>query len=371
MRPEYDFLFVGAGLTNCVLAHRALNELGAKCLIVDKRGEIGGNCATKRILGITVHEYGAHIFHTSDENVWKFVNRFSKFKPYVNSPLARFDGSHVYNLPFNLHTFMQLWPNEVTDSESAKRKLESERVKIAAPKNLEEQALALVGRTIYEKLIRGYTEKQWGRPCSELPPEIIKRIPVRFEYDDNYFTDKYQGIPFDGYSKMMERMTEGADFLFNFDFSTSRNRHLVEGMCKKIYHSGAIDEFYNYRYGPLGYRSLRFDREIHPVESWQKVAVQNHTNSNVPWTRTIEHKKFLDETNSHTVVDTEYPEAYIPGKNEPMYPISTSGCLEIYGKYVSIVNEKVKFAGRLGTYKYMDMDDCVKAALSERMEMPE
>ena len=361
---EYDFLLVGAGLTNAVIANR-LKERGFKCLVVEKRDHIGGNCATYVENGVTVHRYGAHIFHTSDEEVWGFVNRFAEFKPFVNSPIAVY-GTEEYHLPFNMNTFCEMWP-DVKTPEQAKARIASQRLDVETPRNLEEQALKLVGTDVYRKLIKGYTEKQWGRKCSELPPEIIKRLPLRFTWDNNYFNDVHQGIPIGGYSSMIENMLEGIPVVLGEDYLKSRE--IWDAKADRVFYSGPIDEFYGYRFGALDYRSLRFDRYVFDFPRFQPSAVYNFTEADVPYTRRIEHKHFLGETSPITVVDYEFPAKYEAGVNEPFYPVNDAKNAETYCRYRNITNKKTAFVGRLGIFAYMDMDDCVSAALKTAQEV--
>lgn len=377
----YDFLLVGAGLTNAVLAWRLKNEFGKRCLVIDKRNEVGGNCATYEEDGILVHKYGPHIFHTSNEEVWKFVNRFAKFNDYINSPLAVYWGK-TYHLPFNMNTFHELWP-DVKTAEDAQRKIALEKTNYKNPTSLERHALNMVGKTIYETFIKGYTEKQWGRPCSKLPASIIKRIPLRFEYNNNYFNDIYQGIPSEGYTKMVEKMLDGIEVKLGVDFYDD-----VEGWkskAKHVFHSGMLDEYYDFKFGKLGYRSLYFHRRTMHTNSYQNVAVINWTERSVDWTRTIEHKKFDRNNKSElTVIDFEHPRDFVYGENEPYYPIPTEENDKVLKKYLNFhaKSEKeilsdlspnvtptfVTFVGRLGTYRYMDMDDCVEWALNFNLE---
>lgn len=355
---EYDCLFVGAGLTNAVIANKMAAE-GFKCIVVEKRDHIGGNCATYTESGVTVHRYGAHIFHTSNEKVWEFVNRFADFKPFVNSPIAVYR-SNEYHLPFNMNTFCEMWP-DVKTPEQARAKIESQRPRIENPKNLEEQALVLVGEDIYRRLIKGYTEKQWGKSCAELPPEIIKRLPLRFTWDNNYFNDKYQGIPVGGYSAMIEEMLKGIPVVLNEDYL--KNRWLWDRKADKVFYSGAIDEYYDYKFGALEYRSLKFSRYNFPFARFQPNAVYNFTDGETPYTRRIEHKHFLGEDSRNTIVDWEFPAKYEPGKNEPFYPVADEKNSALYRRYKNITNENTAFVGRLGIFRYMDMDDCVELAL--------
>lgn len=357
---KYDYLIVGAGLFGSVFA-REMTDYGKKCLVIDKRPHIAGNIYCETVEGINVHKYGAHIFHTNDDKVWNYVNRFAEFNDFINSPIANYKGE-MYNLPFNMNTFHQLWG--VTTAEEAKAKIESQiaELNIGEPKNLEEQALKLVGRDVFEKLVKGYTEKQWGRPCSQLPAFIIKRLPLRFEYNNNYFNAKYQGIPIGGYTKMTERILDGIDVLLEtdyFDFIKT-----TEHTFDKILFTGKIDEFYGYQYGKLEYRTVKFENLIIDKEDYQGNAVINYTEYEIPYTRIIEHKHFEFTKCPKTVISKEYPVEWEEGM-EAYYPINdernNSLVLE-YNKKAS--NEQnVIFGGRLGEYKYYDMDKVIERAL--------
>lgn len=357
---KYDYLIVGAGLFGSVFA-REMTDYGKKCLVIDKRPHIAGNIYCETVEGINVHKYGAHIFHTNDDKVWNYVNRFAEFNDFINSPIANYKGE-MYNLPFNMNTFHQLWG--VTTAEEAKAKIESQiaELNIGEPKNLEEQALKLVGRDVFEKLVKGYTEKQWGRPCSQLPAFIIKRLPLRFEYNNNYFNAKYQGIPIGGYTKITERILDGIDVLLEtdyFDFIKT-----TEHTFDKILFTGKIDEFYGYQYGKLEYRTVKFENLIIDKEDYQGNAVINYTEYEIPYTRIIEHKHFEFTKCPKTVISKEYPVEWEEGM-EAYYPINdernNSLVLE-YNKKAS--NEQnVIFGGRLGEYKYYDMDKVIERAL--------
>lgn len=349
----YDWLIVGAGLFGAVFAQR-MTAAGKKCLVIDRRRHIGGNCYTENVEGINVHRYGAHVFHTSDAEVWDYVCRFAEFNGFINSPVANFEGK-LYNLPFNMNTFHRMWG--VTDPEDARRIINDQRRGIEDPKNLEEQAIALVGTDVYEKLIRGYTEKQWGRPCSELPAFIIKRIPVRFTFDNNYFDDKYQGIPIGGYTAMTEKMLEGCDV------ETDRHYDRTE-KAKHVMYTGCIDEYFGYCLGALEYRSLRFETQLLNERDHQGVAVMNYTAAMPPYTRVIEHKHFEFLEGEKTVVTYEFPHAWTPGA-EPYYPVNDDNNAALYEKYRELAakEKNVYFGGRLGSYRYLDMDDTVRAAL--------
>jgi len=354
---QYDYLIVGAGLYGAVFAHE-MTKRGKRCLVIDKRGHIAGNIYTKEQLGIPVHKYGAHIFHTSDREVWDYVRQFSEFNHYVNSPIARF-GGELYNLPFNMNTFSKMWG--VVTPAQAREKLEEQRAEFAGitPTNLEEQALSLVGRDIYEKLIKGYTEKQWGRDCRELPAFIIRRLPVRFTYDNNYFNDAYQGIPVEGYTRMVEKMLEGIEVRLNCSYNA------VRASWKKLVYTGPIDEYYGYRLGHLEYRSLRFEEEELPFEdNYQGNAVVNYTQREIPFTRIIEHKHFVFGTGKGTVITREYPSEWKPGE-EPYYPVNDdkNNALAARYKELAAAERNIIFGGRLGQYQYFDMDKVIKMAL--------
>ncbi|MCM8711381.1 UDP-galactopyranose mutase [Clostridium sp. SYSU_GA19001] len=357
---KYDYLIVGAGLFGSVFAYEAA-KAGKKCLVIDKRNHIGGNIYCENIEGINVHKYGAHIFHTSNKKVWEYVNSFTEFNRYTNSPVANYKGE-IYNLPFNMNTFNKLWG--VITPEEAKDKIEQQRKEagITKPNNLEEQAISLVGTDIYEKLIKGYTEKQWGRNATELPAFIIKRLPVRFTYDNNYFNDKYQGIPEGGYNIIIEKMLQAADIKLNTDFF--ENREELETLADKIVFTGMIDEFYNYRFGHLEYRSLRFEHEILDTDNYQGNAVVNYTEREIPFTRIIEHKHFEFGEQEKTVITREYPAEWKIG-DEPYYPINNDRNNELFNKYRELgeKEEKVIFGGRLADYKYYDMHHVIYNAL--------
>lgn len=353
----YDYLIVGAGLFGAVFA-REMTDMGRKCLVIDRRSHIGGNCYTEWIEGINVHRYGAHIFHTSDREIWQYVNRYAEFNNFVNSPLAVF-GDELYNLPFNMNTFSRMWGIR-TPAEA--REIIARQIAdldIKEPRNLEEQALSLVGRDVYEKLIKGYTEKQWGRKCSELPAFIIKRLPLRFTYDNNYFNDRYQGIPEGGYTPMIERMLSGADVWLDADFSRVRGQVSAE----KTVFCGCIDEYFDYCFGELEYRSVRFDDEVLDGD-FQGNAVVNYTSADVPFTRIIEHKHFEHGKQEKTVISREYPIEWHRGI-EPYYPINDVRNRELYSRYSALAAEHgdVIFGGRLGQYRYYDMDKVIRAAL--------
>lgn len=356
----YDYLIVGAGLFGAVFARQALDN-GKKCLVVDKRSHIGGNIYTENVENINVHKYGAHIFHTSDERVWEYVNRFAEFNSFINMPKANYKG-RIFSLPFNMNTFRELWGVETAEQAKAKIAEGVSSEYKENPENLEEQAINLVGRELYEILVKGYTEKQWGRDCRELPPFIIKRLPLRFEYNNNYFNDKYQGIAVGGYTAMVEKMLDGADVLLDTDYLA--NRAELDSKAKTVIFTGRIDEFFGYSLGSLDYRSLRFDTEILNTADFQGNAVINYTEREVPFTRIIEHKHFENSDSAVTVVTREYPQEF-NGENEPYYPVNDERNNALYEKYRKLAgNEsKVIFGGRLGLYKYLDMDKTVAAAL--------
>ena len=348
-----DYLIVGAGLYGAVCANE-LKKAGKSCLVIDKREHIGGNCYTENIEGINVHKYGAHIFHTSDREIWDYVNKFAEFNNYVNSPVARYK-NELYNLPFNMNTFTKLW-SDVFTPEQAKKRIEEEKADgfVEEPKNLEEQAINLVGKTIFEKLVKDYTEKQWGKKCTELPAFIIKRLPVRFTFDNNYFNDRYQGIPIGGYTKMIEKMLEGVEVKLGVNFLENKDELL--NSATKVIFTGPIDEFYEYEFGPLEYRSVRFETEVLDEENFQGNAVVNYTASDVPYTRIIEHKHFEFGNQPKTVVSREYSSTWKKG-DEPYYPVNDEKNSELFQKYKEKAENqnKVIFGGRLGNYKYYDM----------------
>ncbi|MBR5732059.1 MAG: FAD-dependent oxidoreductase [Lachnospiraceae bacterium] len=386
----YDYLIVGAGIFGAVCA-RELTDAGHSCLVIDKRDHIAGNAYTANENGIIVHEYGAHIFHTSIREVWDYVNRFAEFNNYINSPVARY-GDELYNLPFNMNTFSKMWGIATPDEA---RKIIDDQIRelnIGEPANLEEQALKMVGRDVYEKLVKGYTEKQWGRKCSELPSFIIRRLPLRFTFDNNYFNDRYQGIPIGGYTAMIEKMLEGIEVRLGCDYFAMKkayesgkadsaagcstagpgcsDRPAGLGIARHVIYTGPVDEFFGYSAGTLEYRSLRFEKETLPTDNFQGCAVVNYTAADVPYTRIIEHRHFEfgklyggDDT-PHTVITKEYPAAWKPG-DEPYYPVNNDRNNEMYAKYAEMAKNcpDVTFGGRLGCYKYYDMDKTVAAAL--------
>lgn len=359
---HYDFLIVGAGLFGATAA-RLLTDLGKRCLVIDRRSHIAGNVHTQPIADIMVHQYGAHIFHTNNDMVWEFVNRFATFHNYINSPIAHYKGE-IYNLPFNMNTFHQLW--KVVTPAQALEKLTEERAKCFTkhPNNLEEQAKNLVGIELFEKLIQGYTEKQWGRPCRELPPSIINRIPLRLTYDNNYFDARYQGIPTEGYTKMVHKMLDGIEVRLNVDYLREKQR--FQGSFERCIYTGAIDEYFNYELGTLAYRSLRFETELLTnTSNFQGVAVVNHTDHDTPYTRIIEHKHFTGEVTDTTVITREYSTEWTADA-EPYYPILDSknlALLEQYKEKARLLPDVI-FGGRLGSYQYYDMDVVVGKALA-------
>lgn len=357
---KYDYLIVGAGLFGAVFAREA-REKGRNCLVVERRNHIAGNVYCEEIHGIQVHRYGAHIFHTSDKKIWDYVCRLAEFNNYVNSPIARYKGE-VYNLPFNMNTFSRMWgistPREARDIIAA----QIADLRIAEPKNLEEQALSLVGRDVYEKLIRGYTEKQWGRDCRDLPAFIIRRLPLRFTYDNNYFNDRYQGIPIGGYTRLVEKLLEGTEVRLNVDYLEHREE--LDALADRIIYTGMIDQFYDYSLGVLQYRSVRFETEELEMENFQGNAVVNYTEREVPYTRIIEHKHFEFGKQPTTIISREYSSEWHRG-DEPYYPVNDERNNALYEQYraKAEADEKVIFGGRLGGYKYYDMDKVIAAAL--------
>ena len=356
----YDYLIVGAGLFGAVFAHEAYKK-GRTCLVIDKRNNIGGNIYTESTEGINVHKYGAHIFHTSDKQIWDYVNRFAEFNNYINSPVAVYK-DELYNLPFNMNTFSRMW--NIRTPEQAREIIASQiaDLGITEPHNLEEQALSLVGRDVYEKLIKGYTEKLWGRDCRELPAFIIKRLPLRFVYDNNYFNDRYQGIPIGGYTAIIEKMLEGIEVRTGTDyFDFIRDN---KNIARKTIFTGMIDEYYGYCYGPLQYRSVRFETEVLDCENYQGNAVVNYTDREVPYTRIIEHKHFEFGKQPKTVISREYSSEWKQGM-EPYYPVNNEENNALYEKYRELADKEsnVIFGGRLGQYKYYDMDKVIAAAL--------
>ena len=359
LNGHYDYLIVGSGLYGSTFARQATDK-GKKCLVIDKRPQVGGNVYCENVDGITVHKYGAHIFHTNNKGVWEFVNRYVRFLPYTHKVRAR-NGDKSYSMPFNMHTFEQLWG--VTTAEEAKEKIESQTEGITEPDNLEEQAISLVGRDVYETLVKGYTEKQWGRACRNLPANIIKRLPLRFEYDDRYFTDEYQGIPEGGYNVLIEKLLEGSSVVTELSYKILITA--FPEIADKVIYTGAIDGFFEYRLGHLEYRSLRFETEKLEQEDFQGQAVVNYCDSETAYTRIIEHKHFANLQSSNTVITREYPAEWVQGM-EAYYPINDARNMELYRKYAQIAHEEapnVLFAGRLGEYCYYDMDTVIDKAL--------
>lgn len=363
---KYDYLVVGAGLFGAVFAHEA-KAAGKRVLVIDRRAHIAGNVYTEEVSGIQVHKYGAHIFHTNDKRVWEYVSRFAEFNRFTNSPVANYKGE-LYSLPFNMYTFNRMWG--VTTPEEAAAKLEEQRREagISKPCNLEEQAIALVGRDIYEKLIKGYTQKQWGRPCRELPAFIIKRLPVRLTFDNNYFNALYQGIPVCGYTKMVENMLEGVEVRLETDYLAEKEA--FDAIAEKIVYTGPIDAYFSYRLGALEYRSVRFETETLPIPNFQGNAAVNYTDAETPWTRIIEHKWFTFGKDAagnelpETVISREYSSEWKPG-DEPYYPVNDERNGALYAAYRELAAQEknVMFGGRLGEYKYYDMDQVIAAAL--------
>ena len=357
---KYDYLIVGSGLFGAIFAHEAKIE-GKRCLVIEKRNHIGGNIYCEEVEGINVHKYGAHIFHTNNKEVWDYVNNFVEFNNYINSPVANYKGE-LYNLPFNMNTFYQLW--KVKTPSEAKIKIEEQlkEAHIDEPKNLEEQAIKLIGKDVYEKLVKGYTEKQWGKKATELPAFIIKRLPVRFTFDNNYFNDRYQGIPIGGYNVIIEKLLEGIEVKLDTDFFS--NRKYFEEVAEKVVFTGMIDEFYEYKFGELEYRSLRFEDEILDEENHQGNAVINYTEYEIPYTRIIEHKHFEYGNQPKTVITKEYPALWERGK-EPYYPINNDKNNQIYLKYKELADKEsnIIFGGRLAEYKYYDMHHVIERAL--------
>lgn len=359
---KYDYLVVGAGLYGAVFAHEAKNA-GKKVLVIDKRDHIAGNVYTEEVEDINVHKYGAHIFHTNNKEVWEYVNRFAEFNRFTNSPVANYKGE-LYSLPFNMYTFNKMWG--VVTPEEAAEKIEEQKLAagISEPKNLEEQAISLVGTDIYEKLIKGYTEKQWGRPCCELPAFIIKRLPVRLTFDNNYFNALYQGIPQGGYTKMVSNMLEGAEVRLGVDYLAEKKE--LDALADKVVYTGAIDAYFGYKLGVLEYRSVRFETEVLDKPNFQGNAAVNYTDAGTPWTRIIEHKWFEFGAQPKTVISREYSSEWKVG-DEPYYPVNDEKNMKLYEEYknLSASEEKVIFGGRLGEYRYYDMDAVIASALKK------
>ena len=368
---KYDYVIVGAGLYGAVFAHEAASK-GKTVLVLEKRSHIGGNVYTEKLEGISVHKYGAHIFHTNNKEVWDYVNQFATFNRYTNSPVANYKGD-LYSLPFNMYTFNKMWG--VVTPEQAEAKIAEQKQEIQGePKNLEEQAIALVGRDIYEKLVKGYTEKQWGRDCRELPSFIIKRLPVRYTFDNNYFNALYQGIPVGGYTKLVENLLEGIEVRLDTDYLAEKETY--DAMAEQVIYTGPVDAYFGYSLGTLEYRSVRFEQEIMDISNYQGNAVVNYTDRETPWTRIIEHKWFefgKDENGKElpkTVISREYSSEWKPG-DEPYYPVNDEKNNGLYEQYRQMADreEKVCFGGRLGEYKYYDMDAVILSALTRAREM--
>ena len=358
---KYDYVLVGSGLYAGVWANEA-KKRGRSCLVVEKRDHIGGNVYCEEMEGIHVHRYGAHIFHTSDRQVWDYVNGLAEFNRYTNSPVANYRGE-IYNMPFNMNTFSKMWG--ISTPDEAKTIIDRQKKAVSGePQNLEEQAISLVGTDIYKKLVKGYTEKQWGRDCKDLPAFIIKRLPVRFTYDNNYFNDLYQGIPIGGYNVIIDKMFEDCEIHTGTDYL--QNKDYYDRLGDKIVYTGAIDAYFGYQFGRLEYRSLRFETEVLDTDNYQGVAVVNYTDRETPWTRIIEHKHFEFGTQRRTVITREYPKVWSPGE-EPYYPLRDAENLALYRRYREMAQgeRKVQFGGRLGTYRYMDMDQVVAQAMED------
>lgn len=356
---KYDYLVVGSGLFGAVFTNEALKK-GKKCLVIEKRNHIGGNAYTEEIEGICVHKYGPHIFHTDDRRIWDYVNQFSPFNDFINTPVANYNGE-IFNLPFNMNTFAKIFG--ISSPIEAKAIIDNEKSEISGePQNLEEQAISLVGRTVYEKLIKGYTEKQWGKSCKALPAFIIRRIPVRFTYNNNYFNDKYQGIPTEGYTEIISRMLKGCELRLGVNFLD--NKKELNRLAEKIIYTGAIDEYFGFSLGELEYRSLEFENEILDVNDYQGVAVVNYTDSKTPYTRIIEHKHFNFSSSEKTVITREYP-VNRTADREPYYPVNDQRNTRLCNSYMKLAEREknVIFGGRLGMYKYFDMDKVIKSAL--------
>ena len=359
---KYDYLIVGSGLFGSVCAYE-LTKSGKKCLVLEKRNHIGGNIYTENVEGINVHKYGAHIFHTSDKQIWDYINQLAQFNNYINSPIAIYK-DEVYNMPFNMNTFTKLWKDVITPKQ-AKEKIEQEKKDyfVENPKNLEEQAINLVGKTIFEKLVKGYTEKQWGKKCKDLPAFIIKRLPVRFTFNNNYFNDTYQGIPIGGYTKIIEKMLNNIEVRLNCDYL--KEKETFNSLADKVIYTGAIDEFFNYKLGALEYRSVRFETEILDIDNFQGNAVVNYTDYNVPYTRIIEHKHFEFGLQEKTIISKEFSSKWTIN-DEPYYPVNDDKNNNLYKAYEELAKgqNKVIFGGRLGSYKYYDMHNVIREALN-------
>lgn len=358
---KYAYVIAGSGLFGATFAALATAQ-GKRCLVVEKRDHVAGNAYTKEIEGIQVHWYGPHIFHTNDDKVWAFARQYAAFNRFVNSPLANYQGA-IYNLPFNMNTFNRLWGVITPEEAQAMIAKQREDCFVASPKNLEEQALSLVGRDIYEKLIKGYTEKQWGRPCTELDPSIIRRLPVRFTYDNNYYNAKYQGIPEDGYTAMVQRMLQGVEVSLKTDYLDDQTA--LESLADKVLYTGQIDAYYGFHFGALAYRHVHFEHEVLDVKDYQGNAVVNYTQRDIPYTRVIEHKHFAFGTQPKTVVTHEYSREWMPGM-EPYYPIQSEENQAMLAQYQALADQepKVIFGGRLGQYRYLDMDQVIASAMA-------
>lgn len=358
---KYDYLVVGTGLYGATFAHEA-TAAGKRVLVIDRRPHIAGLAYTEPVEGIEIHRYGPHIFHTDDTALWEYVTRLVPFRPYIHTPVADYHGQR-YSLPFNMHTFRQMW-GVTTPAEAAARIAQQRRTAgISQPRNLEEQAISLVGQDIYEKLVKGYTEKQWGRPCDQLPAFIIKRLPVRFTYDNNYFNDRYQGIPEGGYTAIFEKLLEGIDLRLNCDYLAEKD--ILRPLAERVIYTGPIDQYFDYCYGPLQFRSLRFETEVLDTDNYQGNAVVNYTDAETPFTRIIEHKHFVFGTQPKTVVTREYPADWQVG-GEPYYTVNDEANSALYQKYAALAAEDdtIVFGGRLGEYQYYDMDKVIASALA-------
>ena len=364
---EYDYLIVGSGLFGSIIAYE-MTKKGKKCLVIEKRSHIGGNVYTENTENINVHKYGAHIFHTDNREVWDYINQFADFNRYTNSPVANYKGE-LYNLPFNMNTFYQMWGVKTPQEAQAKIEEQKSEFKIENPQNLEEQAISLIGKDIYEKLIKGYTEKQWGRQCRDLPAFIIKRLPVRYTFDNNYFNDLYQGIPMGGYTAIIEKMLEGVEVLLDTDFFDDREKWM--GMADKIIFTGMIDQYFDYCYGELEYRGLDFEFETLDVENYQGNAVVNYTDAETPFTRIIEHKHFENSESPKTIITREYPKSWSKGE-EAYYPMNDEKNSKLFARYQELAKKEgnVIFGGRLGMYQYFDMWQVIDEALKlvERLD---
>lgn len=367
MKQTYDYLIIGAGLFGAISAFE-LTKKGYKCLVIEKRNHIGGNCFTENIEGINVHKYGAHIFHTNDKMIWDYVNNLVEFNRYTNSPIANYKGE-IFNLPFNMNTFYQLWKVKTPEEAKAKIYEQTSSFNSKEPKNLEEQALKLIGKDIYEKLIKEYTEKQWGTDAKNLPAFIIKRLPIRFTYDNNYFNDKYQGIPIGGYTPLFEKLLNEVDIMLEVDYFSEQEKY--NSLADNIIYTGPIDKYYNYKFGKLNYRSLRFENELLEIENFQGNAVVNYTSHNEKYTRIIEHKHFEFGNQAKTYITKEYPQDWNENL-EPYYPINDEENNEIYNQYKKLAGEEVNviFGGRLAEYKYYDMHQVIGSALAKMKQIP-